>query len=607
MAKSKSNIAKQINNKATFQELFDRINCDTGLIFIDTPEETRIIREIYKEYTNESVQFWSIRFGLHAVSSIITEDPGEFYPHDYNPGDARVSKINNRVDSRNGLSDCLSIIEEDCREKLTPPIKNIKKSIYVLRDADKYFQNPAILRQVRDTIYMASCASSVIIMTGFGITVPSDLTKDAVFLKISYPTKEEILHNIVPLVENEIKQHNIENKSVELMIDPNFDKEEVTRACAGLTEDQIFNVLQYTTTVDGKISIDRVLEEKKAIINKSDILEYWICDTSLNDVGGFKELKDWFNVRKVVMESPHAEEFGAKYPKGIMLLGAQGSGKTYIAKSVAATLKMGAIKLEMGKVFAGLVGESEKRMRQALAQIEAAGGVVIIDEIDKGLSGAGSSNKSDGGTTSRVIGTLLTWLQEEHPGVFLIATANDISALLDNHPELLRKGRFDEIWFSDLPSEEERKEIFKIHLEKTKRDVSKFDIDALAKIRFNDAATGKTFDYTGAEIQYAIGDAIQDSFSKGKGKQLKIGSKDDITTEIIIEKLNIIKPISKIAHEPINKMRRWAKENARNVSSVNVIVEKEEKTSIKSNSVNLRNRTKIKNKINPIDFNNCDL
>ena len=199
---------------------------------------------------------------------------------------------------------------------------------------------------------------------------------------------------------------------------------------------------------------------------------------------------------------------------------------------------------------------------------------------------------------------MLTWLQEEQPGVFLIATANDISAWLNNHPELLRKGRFDEIWFSDLPSEEERKEIFRIHLDKAKRNPENFDLDALAQVRYYDEDTGRTFDYTGAEIQYAVGDAIQEAFSRGHGQRLEIGSENDITNEMVMEKLSIIKPMSKIGHEPINKMRRWAKDNARNVSyDVQTLDRKAKPSGVgKSNAVSLRTRKKTKP--SPVE---CDL
>ena len=302
-------------------------------------------------------------------------------------------------------------------------------------------------------------------------------------------------------------------------------------------------------------------------------------------------MKDWCRSRKTVMTSPFAKDFGAPPPKGLMLVGVQGSGKTFICKSLAQDWHVGLIKLEMGKVFAGLVGESEKRMRQALAQVEAAGGIVVIDEIDKGLSGAGSSDKTDGGTTSRVIGTLLTWLSEPHPGVFLVCTANDISGLLKNHPELLRKGRLDEVWFSDLPTQAEREEIFKIHLAKQGRDPKKFDLKKLSAYIFKDATcSSKEFTLTGAEIEYAITDSLIEKFAKSGGtKEVKIGGKDDISDDDIINALSIIKPIHKMAEEPIDKMRKWASENARNVSPQ---ITKVKEKKLTGNRVNLRDTTK---------------
>ena len=365
---------------------------------------------------------------------------------------------------------------------------------------------------------------------------------------------------------------------------------QVARACAGLTEDQILNTVGYSCTVKKSIDIDLILEEKKAVINKSDILQYWICDNTMDDVGGFTVIKEWIKKRKYVISSPNAKIFRAKSPKGIMILGVQGSGKTYIGKCIAQSLGVGLIKLDMGKVFAGLVGESEKRMRQALAQAEAAGGVILVDEIDKGLSGAGSSDKTDGGTTSRVIGTLLTWMSEDHPGVFLIATANDISNLNSNHPELLRKGRFDEIWFSDSPNTQEREEILKIHLKMRGRDPAKFDLPKIAAVEYEDEQGGKSYTYTGAELEYCLDDAILEQFAEGEGKVLAIGGPEDITTDIIIDHLKIIKPITFISKGNIGPMRKWAKENARSVSA------KEEKKVVdggKKTKLNMRGGSKI--------------
>lgn len=561
MAKKKQQVVSD-----SFEELFNRIECDTGLIFVNTPEETRLIKNIFRRYKGHSVQFWSLTQGLIEIPK--DDDPERFLPHDYPAKKSRTDSTGS-LQSRGNIMNAFSIIEEDCRNKIANDEDGEAKNIYILRDADKFFQQPGPLRACRDLVYLAACSGSCLIMTGFGVQVPNDLEKDSAYFQLPYPSTEEILKNMIPDFRDRIARHNRLNNDKE-KVDDQFNDLEVARACSGLTEDQIINTIGYSTTVKRKVDIDLILEEKKAIINKSDILEYWVCDTSLGDVGGFSELKKWFQVRKAIMNAPdEAKKFGAKSPKGIMLLGVQGSGKTYIAKSVAADLGVGVIKLEMGKVFAGLVGESEKRMRQALAQADAAGGVIVIDEIDKGLSGAGSSDRTDGGTTSRVIGTLLTWMADDHPGVFIIATANDISALNRNHPELLRKGRFDEIWFSDAPNLEERKEIFKIHLAKAGRDPEGYDLDLLAEYEYEDENTDKTYTLTGAEIEYGVHDAIDEAFALGGGKELKVGSDNDVTTEHIIEKIKLIKPITYISKETIAPMRRWSKMNARNVSSMN--------------------------------------
>lgn len=555
----------------SFTEIFNRIECDTGLIFVDTPEETRLIREIYRKYRDQSVQFWSIGQGLHEIDSN-KQQVDKFYPHKYKKQNARTGKSGD-LDTRVNPLMLFSVIEEDCRDKTAKDEDPEDKHIYILRDMDKFLTDPMILRGLKDLIYLCSTSSSVIICSGFGISVPTEIEKDTVFVKLNYPTKDEIVQEMIPNLQQQIEDHNRISKE-EDRICSEFNATDVASACVGLTEDQILNVLQYTTTVDNKVNLDRILDEKKAIINKSDILEYWISHDSLDDIGGFGEIKKWFEVKKAVIKNmENAFKFNAEPPKGMMLLGVQGSGKTACARALAQSWNVGLIKLDIGKVFAGLVGESEKRMRQALAQIDAAGGIVVIDELDKGLSGAGSSDKTDGGTTSRVIGTLLTWLQEEHPGVFLVATANDITALRRNHPELLRKGRFDEIWFSDVPNFEERQEIFKIHLKKRKRNPENFNLEELAEFEYVDT-DGIKYPPSGAEIESAVKDAIQEVFAKGGGKELKIGGKEDITTEDIIAKLKILKPITKIAKETINSMRRWSSDNARNVSPGETTVKK---------------------------------
>lgn len=568
----------------TFKVIFDRINCDAGIIFVDTPEETRLIREIYRKFKDESVQFWSIGQGLHEIGkSKGNNNIDRFQAHKFPAAQARMGKANN-LDTRANPLAMFSVIEEDCREKAKLENGQDKKNIYILRDLDKFLKDPICVRRLKDLIYLAATQASTLIVTGYGITVPIDLEKDAVFVKLKYPTREEIVETMLGDIRSQIVEHN-KTSAPKDRIDDTFVDEEVARACGGLTEDQILNTLQYSMTILNKVDIPTIIEEKRSIINKSDILEYWNCQDGLSSVGGFKNIKDWIGVQKTVMYNvDNAAKFKTEPPKAIMILGVQGSGKTFCSKALAQDLKVSLLKFEIGKVFAGLVGESEKRMRQALTLADAVGGVIVIDEIDKGLSGAGSSDKTDGGTTNRVIGSLLTWLNEDHPGLLLIATANDITSLRRNHPELLRKGRFDEIWFSDVPNAEEREEIYKIHLQKRDRDPSKFDLKALAAYEYK-GADGQMYTTTGAEIESAIKDALRNKFAKGGGKELEIGSEDDVNTEDILEMLKRIKPITMIGKETISSMRKWSEENAMNVSAG---VAKADKKKSSKSKMNLR-------------------
>jgi len=568
---------------ATFKPIFDRINCDAGLIVVDTPEETRLIREVYRKYKDDSVQFWSIGQGLHELEKRMVPVIDRLYPHKFQSSGARTGK-DGKLDTRSNVLHLYSVIEEDCRAKIKPDTSPEKKHIYILRDLDKFLKDPICIRRLKDLIYLCSAASSTLIMVGYGVTVPMDYEKDAIFVKLKYPTFEEIKDKLIKGIRDQIEELNKDSEPSD-RIDDSFNDEDVARACCGLTEDQIVNTLQYSMTVFNKVDINTLIEEKKSIINKSDILEYWVCNEPLDNVGGFQNIKDWLAIQKTVMRNiDNAAEFNTEPPKAILLLGVQGSGKTFCAKAIAQDLKVGLLKFDIGKCFAGLVGESEKRMRQALTLADAVGGVVVIDEIDKSLSGAGSSDKTDGGTTNRVIGSLLTWLNEEHPGLLLIATANDIGSLRRNHPELLRKGRFDEIWFSDVPNVLEREQIFSIHLKKRGRDPKNFDLKKLSEFEYADPDGGK-FQMTGAEIEASVKDALRNKFAKGGGKKLVIGSTDDINTDDILFTLKKIKPITKIGKEMITSMRKWSEDNAENVSHG---LPAEESTRKKTKKLNLR-------------------
>lgn len=382
--------------------------------------------------------------------------------------------------------------------------------------------------------------------------LPSVLSKIVYRYELPY-ADYEILFEIL-LASLEDKGYKNKNGFTKKELKNNTIVENLVKGCTGLTiteaESVFKKIITYKEKNSGKskkswkfenTDINYVLKEKEMIIKNSGYLEYYPSNETLKDVGGLKKLINWFEVRGKAF-TKEAEEFGLPKPRGVLLLGIPGTGKSLCAKAIGATWQFPVIRLDMGKIFAGLVGESESNMRNALRLVEAVAPCVVwIDEIEKGLSGLQSSGATDGGTTSRVLGTFLTWMQEKKSSVFVVATANDISNL---PPELLRKGRVDEIFFVDLPVKKEREDIIRIHLSKFKRNPENFDISNIAEA---------TRSFSGAEIEETIKDALYEAFNEGA---------KDITTEHIINSAKKTYPISKTMKEKIASMRSWAKKRA---------------------------------------------
>jgi ATP-dependent 26S proteasome regulatory subunit len=288
-------------------------------------------------------------------------------------------------------------------------------------------------------------------------------------------------------------------------------------------------------------AVSLVAREKERIIKQSEVLEYYPTDAHMKDVGGLDQLKEWLERRGQAFGAG-ARDFGLDAPKGVLLLGVQGCGKSLLAKAVAATWQFPLLRFDMGKVFGGVVGQSEGNIRAALQVAQALAPCVLwIDEIEKGLAGMGSSDHTDGGTTARVVGTLLTWLQEKRDPVFVVATANRIDML---PPELLRKGRFDEIFFVDLPTKAVREEILKIHIEKKRRNPADFGLEALAECSGG---------FSGAELEEAVREGLYDAFAEGR----------ELRTEHIARALQKTFPLSRTMRGQIESLRQWAKVRAR--------------------------------------------
>jgi len=327
----------------------------------------------------------------------------------------------------------------------------------------------------------------------------------------------------------------------------------LTNAALGLTHAEIENCLSRALVEDHRLDmndIKSIVNEKKQIIRKSGILEYVENKLSLNDVGGLNVLKRWLELRGKTF-SDDAKDFGLNPPKGVLLVGIPGCGKSLTAKCIASVWNMPLLKLDMGKIFGKYVGDSEANIRQALMTAEAIAPCVLwIDEIEKGMAGGAS----DGGTSSRVFGNILTWMQDKASPVFTFATANNIRNL---PPELLRKGRFDEIFFVDLPNFEERKKIIEIHISKTGRSPRNYNLDLLAKYSGEDL-WGDDIRLSGAEIEAWVKDSLMEAYARRTTGDMNA----DLSMEDFETVLQRMVPMAKMRRDDCKSLRDWANENA---------------------------------------------
>lgn len=414
-------------------------------------------------------------------------------------------------------------------------------ALFVLRDYHPFMGDPMVVRKLRDlahTLYREYKRHLLILSPV--LKLPPELEKEMAILDFELPDREE-LHGIVDQVMARVGSR---RESMKVHTDEML-RERVVEAALGLTAEEATNVFAKSLVRSKDLDIATILGEKKQIIRKSGILEFYESDAGLNDVGGLDILKDWLSKRQLAF-SQKARDFGLPLPKGILMIGVPGCGKSLTAKAVSAKWQMPLLRLDVGKVFSSLVGSSEENIRKCIRTAEAvAPSILWLDELEKGFSGTQSSGQTDGGTTARVFASFITWLQEKESSVFVIATANDVTAL---PPELLRKGRFDEIFFVDLPSASERKDILKIHLDKKKRDPVGLDLEAL---------TSSTQGFSGSELEQVVISALYDAFEAG----------EELTAARLQKSAREIIPLSLTMKEGLDRMREWARTRARRAST----------------------------------------
>jgi SpoVK/Ycf46/Vps4 family AAA+-type ATPase len=465
------------------------------IIYINTIEEDRVeyvIRKNIKTNLNRSIYSWDFVDGY-------TNNPN-------NEGFAK----------RNPLQ-ALELIERLNSE--TP-------ALFLLKDFNRFLTDLSISRKLRNISRILKLQPKTIIIVGSDLTIPKELQDLITILDFQLPLQEEIKQELNRLV-----------KSLNIKIEPQL-FENLTRACQGLSLERIRRVLSKIIatykTIDNN-SIQVLLSEKKQIISQTEILEYSSVNETITNLGGLDTLKDWLKKRKTAFGT-QAANYGLPTPRGLLLIGIQGTGKSLTAKAIANDWQLPLLKLDVGKLFGGIVGESESRLRQMISVAETISPCILwIDEIDKAFTN--TESKGDSGTSNRVLATFISWLSEKTKPVFVISTANNIDLL---PLEIIRKGRFDEIFFLDLPQKVEREEIFKIHLQEFRPNTwQSFDYTKLAEL--SEA-------FSGAEIRQSIIESMYHAFYE----------KREFTTEDICLALSELIPLANLESDQMIKLQNWA-------------------------------------------------
>jgi AAA+ superfamily predicted ATPase len=426
-------------------------------------------------------------------------------------------------------------------------IHQVEPAIYLFKDFHRFTEdercNLSVVRRLRDVAHHLRDTYKTIVITSPLLRIAPELTKDITVIDFALPGPDDF-NKLLDRIIDDVK----DNPKVKIDLTPDS-REQLLSAARGLTLKEAENVFAKTLVTDGRLSgsdVNIVFSEKQQVIKKSGLLEYYESQEKLADIAGLDNLKDWLKKRSIAF-TDRAHKFGLPAPRGVLLLGVQGCGKSLCAKAVSGLWHLPLLRFDIGRMFSSLVGSSEENIRRAIQVAESVAPVILwVDEIDKALAGAANSAGSDGGTAARVFGTLLTWLSEKKAPVFVIATANDIGNL---PPELLRKGRLDEIFFVDLPTVQERREVFRIHIEKRGRNAANFDLDQLARVSDG---------FNGAEIEEAVIAALFDAFSSQK----------ELNTTIIKNAIAETVPLSKTMSEELNRLRTWANGRSRPASGV---------------------------------------
>jgi len=410
--------------------------------------------------------------------------------------------------------------------ELAEKIPTSAPAIFVLRDFYRFLDDIAVARKLRNLSRQLKSQPKNLVILAPHIQIPAELADLITVLEFPLPTLAEIRQILAQLLQG--ADSTLASQDID----------ELVRSCQGLSMERIRRIIARAVATHGELrpeDVDLVLEEKRQTIQQTQILDFYPTQSRISDIGGLDNLKEWL-LRRGSAFSERARQYGLPHPRGLLLVGIQGTGKSLTAKAIAHHWHLPLLRLDVGRLFAGLVGESESRTRQMMQLSEAMAPCILwIDEIDKAFMG--TDGRGDSGTTGRVFSTFITWLSEKTSPVFVVATANNIQAL---PPEMLRRGRFDEIFFIGLPSQDERNAIFKVHLSRLRpHNLKSYDLGRLAY---------ETPDFSGAEIEQIIIEAMHTAFSQER----------DFTTDDILEAASQIVPLARTAQEQTRALQEWA-------------------------------------------------
>jgi len=552
-------IAREIqSNLSRFKKNLDQLlRAAVACLWIRTSEESRalkVINQVVENLVGEGSLFkWDCRA---SIEQYIDEDQ-------------QKDKITRKImkDSVNPSELFTQFATEDFKIK----------SVMVVLDFNFFLgddsTDPSVIRSIKDSLHDLRRDAKIVIFLGPRLPITAELEKDVTILDFPLPGREE-LKSILEFVIFSARRNRAgkgavaEKESADKNLALEDAKEKLIDAALGLTsqeaEDAFSLAIIKNINLNGD-SVKTVLDQKVQILKKEGILEYITSGEKMEDVGGLNVLKDWLVQRKRAF-GKEASDFGLPPPKGILLVGISGCGKSLTAKAAAANWEIGLYRLDIGKIFTELMGKSEGNARRVIGVAETVAPCVLwVDEIEKGMAGVRSSGELDSGVTARVTGTILTWMQEKTAPVFVIATANDVTKL---PPELLRKGRFDEVFFVDLPNLEERKEIVRVQLKKKARSLSETDIARIAEVEYATKDSSFKTTYTGAEIEQAFNSALYVCFEDGKRS---------LTADDVVNALKCSVPIAFTMKDETAALQKWGNERARKATSVAKKVQQSQK------------------------------